>query len=140
VSYLLDTNIVSEWMKPGPSPMVAAWLDAVDEDRTFLSVISIAEIRQGIELMDRGRRPAELEGWLRDVLPDRFAGRLLPVDQEVAERWAMITVASRRAGIVLGIIDAFLAATAEAHGLTIVTRNVRDFAALGLPLLNPWDG
>jgi toxin FitB len=140
VSYLLDTNIVSEWMKPGPSPKVAAWLDAVDEDRTFLSVISIAEIRQGIELMDRGRRRAELEGWLRDVLPDRFAGRLLPVDQEVAERWAMITVASRRAGIVLGIMDAFLAATAEAHGLTIVTRNVRDFAALGLPLLNPWDG
>jgi predicted nucleic acid-binding protein len=138
VSFLLDTNVISEWVKPRPDPHVVEWLASVDEDQVYLSVVSFAEIRLGIELLVAGRRRERLASWLADDLPARFEGRILDVDHRVADAWGVIMARGRLAGAVPGAMDAFFAATAEAHGLTLVTRNVRDFAKLGIALLDPW--
>ncbi|HEV2155651.1 type II toxin-antitoxin system VapC family toxin [Bradyrhizobium sp.] len=139
MNLLLDTNVLSEVQRPAPSPRVLAWLDTVDEDRTFISVASIAELRRGIALLEDGRRRASLAAWLTHDLPTRFTDRVLPIDHAVAERWGDLMAQSRRSGVALSVMDGFFAATALAHGLTLVTRNVKDFSAFGVPLLNPWD-
>ncbi len=138
MSFLLDTNVISEWVKPRPDPHVIAWLAETDEDRTFLTVVSFAEIRRGIELLPDGRRRDRLAVWLAEELSTRFEGRILPIDRRIAETWGVLMARGRRAGVTLGSIDAFFAATAEAHGLTLVTRNIKDFASLGIPLFDPW--
>ncbi len=137
--YLLDTNVVSEFVKPRPEPRVFAWLADVDEERVFLSVASFAEIRFGVERMPEGRRRAHLAEWLTDDLPTRFAGRILDADRSVADAWGRVVARAQRAGVTVSAMDAFFAATAEVRALTLVTRNVRDFAKLGIPLLDPWD-
>ncbi|WP_431201708.1 type II toxin-antitoxin system VapC family toxin [Bradyrhizobium betae] len=139
MNLLLDTNVLSEVQRPAPSPKVLAWLDTVDEDRAFISVASIAELRRGIALLDDGRRRAALAAWLAHDLPMRFAERILPIDQAVAERWGDLMAQGRRSGIALSVMDGFFAATALTHNLTLVTRNVKDFTAFGVTLLNPWD-
>lgn len=136
--FLLDTNVLSEMRKPRPAMAVIAWLDAVDEDMVFMSVTSVAEIRRGIELMDDGRRRDALAAWLSEDLPRRFEGRLLPVERTVAEAWGDLMAKSRRAGSELSPMDAFFAATALRHDLTLVTRNVKHFDALGIALFDPW--
>lgn len=138
MTYLLDTNVVSEWVKPEPARSVVEWLVEVDEDAVFLSVISLAELRRGIELLDAGRRQQRLEKWLSQDLADRFHGRILPIDLLVADAWGRITARAARAGRSVGSMDAFLAAIAEAHGLTLATRNTRDFDGIGVLLFNPW--
>ncbi|WP_426610831.1 type II toxin-antitoxin system VapC family toxin [Bradyrhizobium sp. McL0616] len=139
MNLLLDTNVLSEVQRPAPDPKVLVWLDSIDEDRAFISVASIAELRRGIALMDDGRRRTALADWLANDLPARFAERILPIDQVVAERWGDLMAQSRRSGVALSVMDGFFAATALANDLTLVTRNVRDFAAFGVSLLNPWD-
>jgi len=139
VNLLLDTNVLSEVRRPAPSPKVMAWLDTIDEDRAFISVASIAELRRGIALLDDGRCRVALAAWLADDLPARFAGRILPIDHAVAERWGDLMAQSRRSGVALSVMDGFFAASALANNLTLVTRNVKDFAAVGVPLHNPWD-
>jgi predicted nucleic acid-binding protein len=138
VRYLLDTNLISEWVKPKPEPSVVAWLADIDEDRVFLSVVSFAEIRRGIEQMSPGRRRDRLVTWLANELPVRFEGRVLTIDRAVAESWGVLMARARRAGVGLGTVDAFFAATADVHGLTLATRNTSDFARLGISLFNPW--
>ena len=137
MSFLLDTNAVSEWVKPRPNPGLIAWMEAADEDRIFISVVSLAELRYGVERMPTGRRRSRLEQWLRNELPLRFESRILPVDTEVAEAWGKIVSRSEAAGRPIGAVDAFLAATAETHQMTLVTRNVSDFRLLKA-VLNPW--
>jgi predicted nucleic acid-binding protein len=137
VNFLLDTNAVSEWIKPRPNPGVIRWMESADEDRVFLSVISLAELRYGVERMAGGARRGRLEAWLRDELPMRFEGRILPVDDVVAEAWGRAVSRSEALGRPMGAMDAFLAATAEVHHLTLVTRNVTDFTVLKA-ILNPW--
>ncbi|MDP3692938.1 type II toxin-antitoxin system VapC family toxin [Bradyrhizobium sp.] len=139
MNFLLDTNVLSEVQRPAPDVKVLGWLDAADEDRVFISVASIAELRRGIALMDRGRRRDALATWLADDLPARFAERILPIDHAVAEHWGDLMAQSRRSGVALSVMDGFFAATALARELTLVTRNVRDFTAFGVPHLNPWD-
>jgi toxin FitB len=138
VSFLLDTNVISEWVKPQPSPHVVAWLKEVEEDSVFLSVASLAEIRRGIELMPPGKRRDRLFSWLTGDLPARFAGRLLDIDGQIADTWGVVMARGKKAGLNVGAFDALFAATAEVHKLTLVTRNVSDFLKLGVPLLNPW--
>jgi predicted nucleic acid-binding protein len=135
---LLDTNVLSEVRRPAPEPKVLAWLDTIDEDRTFISVASIAELRRGIALMDDGRRREALAAWLAVDLPGRFSGRILPIDPAIAERWGDLMAQSRRSGFALSVMDGFFAATAIAHGLVLATRNTKDFASLGVPLFDPW--
>ena len=139
MNFLLDTNVLSEVQRPVPELKVLAWLDVVDEDRVFISVASIAELRRGIALMDDGRRRAALADWLANELPARFAARILPIDHAIAGHWGDLMAQSRRSGVALSVMDGFFAATALAKELTLVTRNVGDFAAFGVALLNPWD-
>jgi predicted nucleic acid-binding protein len=138
MTFLLDTNVVSEWVKPQPNPSVVAWLADVDEDRTFISVITLAELRSGIAALAPGRRRDRLESWLAHDLPTRFEGRVLLVDAAVADGWGRITASAKTIGRSIHAMDAFLAATAHVHQLTLVTRNVSDFEDAGTPVLCPW--
>jgi predicted nucleic acid-binding protein len=138
VSFLLDTNVVSEWVKSRPDRSVVAWLAAVDEDQVFISVVTLAELRYGIERMAPSRRRNRLAQWLRDDLLLRFDGRVLSIDPIVAEAWGKVVACSEAAGRPIGAMDAFIAATAEAHGLTLVTRNAPDFEASIKAIINPW--
>lgn len=137
MSFLLDTNVVSEWIKPLPNANLMRWTASVDEDSVFLSVISVAEVRYGIDHMASGKRQQRLDEWLRHELPIRFEGRILPVDASVADACGRIVRRTELLGHSIEAMDAFLAATAEVHQLTFVTRNVRDFIALK-DILNPW--
>lgn len=104
----------------------------------YISVVSLAEIRRGIELLDVGSRRTRLESWLIEELPLRFDQRVLVIDGKIADLWGVFIARARRTGIRLGAMDAFLAATASVHALTLVTRNTSDFVRLGIDLLNPW--
>jgi predicted nucleic acid-binding protein len=138
VSFLLDTVVISEWVKPQPQPRVVAWLKQVDEEQVFLSVVSLAEIRRGVELMPADKRRDRIDSWLTVDLPARFHRRILAIDGQIAETWGIMMARGRKAGRNVGVLDAFFAATAEVHRLTLVTRNVADFQQLGISLLNPW--
>ena len=140
MSYLLDTNAVSEWVKPRPDPGIARWLDEVDEDRTYLSVISLGELRKGVERLADGRRRARLDRWLASDLPDRFGERMLPVATAVADEWGRLLARAENAGTPVGGADALIAATAKVHSLQVVTRNVAHFRHAGVRVLSPWDG
>ena len=140
MSYLLDTNVVSEWVRPSPDPGVVAWLDEVDEDRVFLSVVTIAELRHGIERLPPGARRERLAAWLDEELPRRFEARILPIDEAVANAWGRIVARGEASGRPMHAMDAFLAALAETHDLTLVTRNAADFSLLRQPVENPWSG
>lgn len=137
MNFLLDTNVVSEWVKPRPNPGLIGWTESADEDRIFLSVVSLAELRYGAERMAPGRRRSRLEQWLQHELPLRFEGRILPVDANVADAWGRTVSRSEAAGRPIAAMDALLAATAETHQLTLVTRNVSHFPLLKA-VLNPW--
>jgi toxin FitB len=137
MSFLLDTNAVSEWVKPRPNPGFVGWMGSVDEDRIFISVVSLAELHYGVKRLVAGYRRSRLEQWVQHELPMRFESRILPVDADVAEAWGQTVSRSEAAGRRMGAMDAFLAATAETHRLTLVTRNVSDFPLLKA-LVNPW--
>ncbi|MBX9778667.1 MAG: type II toxin-antitoxin system VapC family toxin [Xanthobacteraceae bacterium] len=138
MTFLLDTNVVSEWVRPRPDAGVINWLADTDEDRIFLSVVSLAELRSGIAVLPAGRRRERLDTWLSVELPDRFEARVLAIDAAVADQWGKMTAAGKTAGRPIGAMDAFLAATATVHDLTIVTRNVADFANVEVATLSPW--
>lgn len=138
MSFLLDTNVISEWVKPQPHTGVIRWLGEADEDRVFISVISIAEVRRGLERMAKGQRRDRIATWLWEDLPVRFEGRILPVDLAIAQEWGVTFERARSHGVILGVMDAFLAATAHTRELTLVTRNTKDFRYLGVKLFDPW--
>jgi predicted nucleic acid-binding protein len=138
VTFLLDTNVLSEWTKPRPNSGVVAWLADIDEDRVFISVVTFAELRHGIERMAAGARRKRLDDWLRYELPPRFEARILPVDNAVADAWGKIVARAETAGRPIHAMDAFVAATAEVHGLTLVTRNSWDFEVSLKAIINPW--
>lgn len=135
MSYLLDTNVVSELVRPKPDPDVLAWFDRTPDNVLHLSVLSLGEIRKGVENLDASPRRETLRVWLEQELTDWFGNRLLPVDRGVADQWGiMLSLAGRPAPT----IDSLLAATALYHNLRIVTRNVDDFRFAGLEVINPW--
>jgi toxin FitB len=139
MNFLLDTNVISEWVKPQPDRNVVSWLAEADEDRVFVSVISFAEIRRGIELMPAGRRRERLAQWLAEELPVRFEDRILAIDPGVADTWGVLMARREKVGQVLSSMDGFVAATAEVHALTLVTRNIKDFEHVGISLLDSWE-
>jgi predicted nucleic acid-binding protein len=138
VRLLLDTNVLSEVTRPAPDARVLDWLDRLDEDRSFISVISIAEIRRGVALMDEGRKRDALAEWLARDLPQRFEQRVLPVDEPVALAWGDLMGLAKRRGRGLSSMDGLIAATAIARQLTLATRNTRDFEDFGIELFDPW--
>lgn len=138
MSFLLDTNVVSEWTKPLPNSGVLKWLAEVDEDRVFLSVVTVAELGHGVEKLPAGRRRSRLDEWLREDLMRRFEGRILPVAVDVAQKWGIIVARREAIGRPIQAMDALLAATADQYGLTLVTRNDSDFKSVLTDILNPW--
>ncbi|MBV8725105.1 MAG: type II toxin-antitoxin system VapC family toxin [Candidatus Eremiobacteraeota bacterium] len=136
--FLLDTNVVSDLRKPRPNRGLVAWIDASDENKLFLSVITMGEIRVGIETQTNQKKRSDLETWLVSSLMVRFEGRILPFDLGVAERWGRIEGRARSGSGKLPIVDSFIAATALHHDLTLVTNNESDFARTGAAIVNPW--
>jgi predicted nucleic acid-binding protein len=136
MSYLLDTNVVSELTRPRPSKLVVRWLEAVPDEALHVSVLTVGEIRSGVERMAAGSRRERLRLWLEQDLPAWFEDRLLVLDAHIADRWGRLVASVRRP---LPAIDGLIAATALGHGLRLVTRNTRDFADIpGLELVDPW--
>ena len=136
MSFLIDTNIISEVRKGGRcDPAVAAWWAGVAEDALWLSALVLGEIRKGVELARRAdpRKAAALEAWLGDVVAG-FSDRVLPVDSAVAEEWGRMNAIRP-----VAVVDGLLAATAKTNGLTLVTRNAADVAGLGVNVLNPFE-
>jgi predicted nucleic acid-binding protein len=138
--FLLDTNIPSEMTRPHPQSSVTGWLDNADDDQLYFSVVSLGEVPKGVTILPDGKRRRDLQRWLDETLRPWFQGRILPVDEAIAERWGVLAGECQLKGRPLKVADGYIAATALEHDLTIVTRNVRDFAGLGVVLLNPWDG
>ena len=138
--FLLDTNVISELVRPRPDPRVVRWMDTTDEELFFLSVLTLGEIRKGITVLTDPARKVRLEAWLSGNLLPRFEGRILPIDQAIAERWGQITGSLAAQGSPLPVIDGLLAATALDHNLTLVTRNTRDVALTRVAVFDPWTG
>lgn len=136
--FLLDTNIISELVKPKPQANVTEWIENTDESVLYLSVLTLGEIRRGIACLSLSRRRATLEAWLDKDLRARFENRILTVDDEVADRWGLLTATARNKGIVLPVIDGLLAATALEYNLTLVTRDTGQIPSLGVAVFNPW--
>jgi predicted nucleic acid-binding protein len=137
--FLLDTNVPSELVRPLPEPKVKEWVAAQKLDTLFISAVSFGEMRNGIALRSPGKRRTELETWIEMDLPILFSGRILPVTHPVAERWGILDAERQKAGRPLGMADGIIATTALENGLTVVTRNAKDFDRLGVMLLNPWE-
>lgn len=137
--FLLDTNIISELIKPKPEANVTEWVENTDESLLYLSVLTLGEIRRGIAARPQSRRRATLEAWLDKDLRARFEGRILVIDQEVADRWGSLTATARNSAIVLPVIDGLLAATALEHNLTLVTRDTGQIPSMGVAVFNPWE-
>ncbi len=134
---LIDTCVVSELTKPKPNPELARWFAAEHAEALYLSAITIGEIRRGIAQLAPGRRRAALMAWT-DRLSRSFAGRILPIDEAVAARWAEIAARAERSGKPKPLADGLIAATAVQHDLTVATRNVDDFEPFGVSIFNPW--
>ncbi len=137
--FLLDTNIISELIKPKPAAKLTEWVESADEDLLYLSVLTVGEIRKGIVAIEQGRRRVALQSWLETDLKPRFSGRVLPIDEATADRWGAITGEAASQGITVPVVDALLAATALQHNLTLVTRNTKNFAGTSVPAFNPWE-
>jgi toxin FitB len=136
--YLLDTNVISELVKLRPEAKVVSWVQTTSEELLYLSVLTIGEIRKGIDSLPRSNKRGLLESWLANDLVLRFAGRILQVNLDIAERWGLISARAKIAGAPLAVIDGLMAATALHHNLTFVTRNTKDVRAAGINMLNPW--
>lgn len=137
MSYLIDTNVLSELRRKQPDPNVVAWMQVRPRPSLFLSVLTLGEIRRGLERVEDAKRRQALLDWLEVELRHYFVGRLLDIDAATADRWGRLMA---QAGRPLPAIDGLLAATALQHDLTLVTRNSKDFADVGVRLINPWEG
>ncbi len=135
MTYLIDTNILSELRRKEPNAGVEEWFSQRPATTLYVSVLTLGEIRKGIDMLQDGDRKFALLDWLNIDLPSFFIGRILIVDASVADRWGRMTA---KVGRPIRAIDSLLAATAIQHGLKLVTRNDRDFEFSGLEVINPW--
>jgi hypothetical protein len=136
--FLLDTSVISELIRPKPDDKVLRWIEETDESLLFLSVLTLGEIRNGVQRLRAGRRRGRLESWLQVDLPSRFLDRVLPIDAAIADRWGRISAIAAAKGKPVPVIDGLLAATAIHHNLTLVTRNSSDVSGTGVATLTPW--
>ena len=137
--FLLDTNVPSEIIRSQPDPRVSTWLFAQDVTTVYLSVVTIGELRKGLTILRDGKRRSHLLEWMENELLPLFTGRVLPVTQAIADRWGTLAGQRQVAGRPLSMADGIIAATAVEHGLTLVTRNIKDFDGLSVTTFNPWE-
>jgi predicted nucleic acid-binding protein len=133
--YLIDTNVISELRRREPEPRVVQWFEQRPSQQLFLSVLTLGEIRRGVERLAESERQQDLRRWLEQDLPAFFSGRVLPMDEAIAHRWGRLLAEMGRP---LPAIDSLLAATALEHNLVLITRNLRDVVDLPLTVVNPW--
>ena len=138
MKYLLDTNAISELVARRPNKDVLIWLDALDPDDVYLSVITIGEIRKGVEKLPESSRKDSLRTWLNEDLLDRFSDRILVIDIDVMLHWGVLTGRLEQAGVPLPAMDSMVAALALIHQCTLVTRTIEHFKDTGVTLINPW--
>ncbi len=137
MSYLLDTNIISELVKQTPTESVLQWIDSVDNEKLYISVITLGEIRKGISGIKNQERQEKISHWLEIELPAYFEDRILNIDPKVADTWGCLQGIDK--GYILPAIDGLIAATAKAHNLKLVTRNTKDFIRIPIEIINPWE-
>ena len=139
-AFLIDTNVLSEFSRRGePDRRVKIWLKAAAPGSLYASVLTLAEIRRGIEMLPASKRRSQLEQWLEGELLESFGTNLLPVTRAIGDRWAVLSARAQRRGAPLAVIDGLIAATALEHDLILATRNVKDFLDLGVSIFNPWE-
>jgi len=138
MKYLLDTCVISELITKTPNPRVVRFIDSLETDDIFLSVITIGEIVKGIEKLPTSKRKQNLHTWLQEDLLIRFDGKIFPLDTGVLLEWGKLTARAEAAGKPLPVIDSLVAATVLAYELTLITRNVGDFESAEIEIVNPW--
>lgn len=138
MKFLLDTCVISDLAKLKPSPAVVAWINSCPEERLFLSSLTIGELHKGISRLPPSDKKENLQHWLNIDLQNRFAGRIIPLDIDVAQTWGHIQGIAEKDGKPMPVIDALIAATALTHDLTVVTRNTLDMEPSCAKLFNPW--
>ena len=138
MNYLLDTCVLSEFTRRQPSDKVIRWVNSVDEDRLFLSVVTIGEIQRGIERLPESARKTELLVWMTNGLVQRFEQRILPIDTAVMFLWGSLIANLEKQGKPAGIMDSLIIATALQHNHIVATRNTKDFVPSGVQTINPW--
>jgi predicted nucleic acid-binding protein len=139
MAWLLDTNILSELRRPRPEPQVVAFVAGSPLDQVFVSVVTLAEIRFGIELVAEPNRRSELNEWLTHKVRPMFAGRVLEITEDIMLKWRLLVEEGRKTGHTFSQPDLMIAATAIHHGLTVVTRDRSDYDKAQVPVINPWD-
>lgn len=139
MNYLLDTCVISELVAKESNPKVVEFVDSLDPDDVYLSVITVGEIARGIEKLPRSKRKQELQVWLTEDLLIRFDGKIIPLDTEVLIERGRLTAKLKSLGKTIPAIDSLIAATVLAHQFTLVTRNVDDFEGTGVEVINPWE-
>lgn len=138
MKYLLDTCVISEFTRRIPEDKVIQWIEGIDEDQLFLSVITIGEIQRGIERLPDSRRKIEMQAWVNNQLIQRFNNRVISLDTQTMLIWGSLTARMESAGVPLPLIDSLIIATALQHTMVIVTRNISDFGNRGVQIINPW--
>ena len=138
--FVLDTNVVSELMRPAPAPAISSWVAERATSSLFLTAVTEAELRFGLAVMPPGKRRDSLRADLERMLDTGFANRILPFDSDAARAYAEIAAGRRGIGRPIGQADGQIAAIARARGMAVATRNVRDFEDMGIDIFNPWDG
>ena len=136
--YLVDTAVLSEIIRPEPDPKVDAWFRVQEERNLYVSVVSLGELQRGVSLLPTGKRQSALQRWVDTVIAS-YADRILRIDLETMIRWGRVTAVLSKQGVNPPLADGLIAVSALARDFTVVTRNVRDFEAFGVKLLNPWD-
>ncbi len=136
--YLLDTNVISELVKPLPHENVWEWVNALPDEQLFISSITIGELQRGIELLPPSKRRSDYEHWLQEQILTQYADRIIAVDTMVMLQWGTLMAQTAAIGRSLPVFDSLLAATALTHNMHLVTRNAQDFADTGVQVVNPW--
>ena len=136
--YLLDTCVISELIRNEPDEKVINWLDSIDDGDFYLSVLTLGELQKGISKLRELKKKDHLMDWLETDLKTRFERRIVPITQEIAQKWGVLSGESEQKGRKLPVIDALIVATALHLGLVIVTRNVDDMEGVGAQIINPW--
>ena len=139
MKYLLDTCVISELVKKEPDPAVIRWMDAGDESRMYLSVLTLGELIKGITKLPDGEKREKLQSWVSNDLSARFGQRLVEIDAEIARAWGTLLGEAESRGEKLPVVDSLIAVTASIHDLVVVTRNVQDMARCQAKVFNPWE-